>query len=396
MKLKENLQRGRIISIDAFRGITIFVMIFVNELAGKLDIPQWLNHMPADADAMTFVDVVFPAFLFIVGMSIPFSFNARIRKGDSIISIWTHTLKRAAALIIMGLFMVNAEYGYNKTMMLISPALWGFFAYTLPVPVWNRYGKNFPGYLKKILQYGGMIGFIVLYFLYIREDGSTGMTPKWWGILGLIGWAYLLSVIVYWISNGRLYLLIAFFFMCVAANSISNMDGLAIKEMRWFGFLAGHMVHATLVVAGIIVSLLFFELKPKGAINWPVVAAIAVFFILGYFLRPYFEVSKIRGTPSWTLYSAGFCTLLYYLLNFIMEQRGIKRWSDFIMPSAENPLLIYILPGILIYLVMSIGVAYVPEFFRSGFPAIIWSMAFAVLMLYAVRILNRLGVRLHL
>ncbi len=50
------------------------------------------------------------------------------------------------------------------------------------------------------------MGFIVLYFLYIREDGSRGMTPKWWGILGLIGWAYFLSVIVYWISNGRLYL----------------------------------------------------------------------------------------------------------------------------------------------------------------------------------------------
>ncbi len=138
--------------------------------------------------------------------------------------------------------------------------------------------------------------------------------------------------------------------------------------MRWFGFLAGHMVHATLVVAGIIVSLLFFELKPKAAINWPVVAAIAVFFILGYLLRPYFEVSKIRGTPSWTLYSAGFCTLLYYLLNFIMEKRGINKWSEFIMPSAENPLLIYILPGIIIYLVMSIGVAYVPGFSDQVFP----------------------------
>src|SRR5437867_9783420 len=68
----------RILSIDALRGITILVMIFVNELAGVRDIPQWMKHMPADADAMTFVDAVFPEFLFIAGMSIPFAINSRL------------------------------------------------------------------------------------------------------------------------------------------------------------------------------------------------------------------------------------------------------------------------------------------------------------------------------
>lgn len=72
----------RVLSIDAFRGITILVMVFVNELAGVRDIPQWMKHMPANADAMTFVDLVFPAFLFIVGMSIPFALNNRLKKGD--------------------------------------------------------------------------------------------------------------------------------------------------------------------------------------------------------------------------------------------------------------------------------------------------------------------------
>ena len=61
----------RILSIDAFRGITIFVMVFVNDLAGTPGIPAWMGHMPANADAMSFVDVVFPAFLFIAGMSVP-------------------------------------------------------------------------------------------------------------------------------------------------------------------------------------------------------------------------------------------------------------------------------------------------------------------------------------
>ena len=74
-----------VLSIDIFRGFTIFMMVFVNDLAGVKDIPQWMKHMPADADAMTFVDVVFPAFLFIVGMVIPTAIQNRIRKGQSFI-----------------------------------------------------------------------------------------------------------------------------------------------------------------------------------------------------------------------------------------------------------------------------------------------------------------------
>ena len=211
MTIKESLSNQRIISIDAFRGITIFAMIFVNELSGVSNVPQWLKHMPADADAMTFVDVVFPAFLFIVGMSIPFAFNARLVKGDSTKTIWYHTLKRSFALIIMGVFMVNAEYGYDESKMIIPIAFWAFLAYFLPIPIWNRYTKTFPKILKNILQYGGMITFVILYFLYIQENGTRGMTPKWWGILGLIGWAYLFTVIFYWLVNGRLGAMIVFF-----------------------------------------------------------------------------------------------------------------------------------------------------------------------------------------
>ncbi|WP_315820042.1 DUF5009 domain-containing protein [Paraflavitalea speifideaquila] len=77
------LTTQRILSIDVFRGITILVMIFVNDVAGVSGIPSWMKHVPADADAMTFVDLVFPAFLFIVGMSLPFALNNRLAKGDS-------------------------------------------------------------------------------------------------------------------------------------------------------------------------------------------------------------------------------------------------------------------------------------------------------------------------
>ena len=96
------LSRQRIASIDAFRGLTILVMVFVNQLAGVSGVPQWARHMKADADAMSFVDVVFPAFLFIVGMSIPFALNQRQARGDDGAALQRHVLARSLGLIVLG------------------------------------------------------------------------------------------------------------------------------------------------------------------------------------------------------------------------------------------------------------------------------------------------------
>ena len=396
MKIKENLYSQRIISIDAFRGITIFVMIFVNELASIANVPQWMKHMPADADAMTFVDLVFPSFLFIVGMSIPFAFNARLLKGDSAKIIWTHTLKRALALIIIGVYMVNAEYGYAKSKMFITPAFWGLLAYSMPIPIWNKYPKTFPKLIKNILQYGGMLVLAALYFLYVQDTGVVGITPKWWGILGLIGWAYLITVIYYWLANGKLSAMIGFLFVCLIANVLNLTEGTFVQEIGWLSFIAGHMTHATLVVAGVVISLLFFEGALSEKINWKVIGFALLFFLTGYLLRPYYEVSKIRGTPSWILYSAGICTLLFYFFYWLMEIKKITKWSEFFMPAAANPLLIYILPGIIYYFNQAMGIKIIPDFLSSGVPGIIWSLVFSTIMLFVMQIFNKYKIQLHL
>lgn len=394
MKIKENLYNQRIISIDALRGITIFVMIFVNELASVANVPQWMKHMPADADAMTFVDLVFPAFLFIVGMSVPFAFNARLLKGDSTKIIWTHTLKRALALIIIGVFMVNAEYGYDATKMLIASAFWGLLAYSMPIPIWNKYSKDFPLWLKNTLQYGGILVLIALYFLYVQDTGEIGMTPKWWGILGLIGWAYLFTVVYYWLVSGKLGAMITFLIVCVVANSVNLTESLAFPE--WFRFIAGHLTHASLVTAGVIISLLFFDRKIPLKINWPVIVFAVLFFLTGYLLRPYFGISKIKGTPSWTMFSAAICTVLFYFLYWLMEVSKQTKWSDFFMPAAANPLLIYILPGVIYYFNLAFKIEIIPEYFREGIPGIIWSLVFSTIMLLVMKICNKYKIQLHL
>lgn len=59
----------RLLSIDAFRAVTLLLMIFVNDFGTLREIPEWLGHAREEDDAMGFSDVIFPAFLFIVGLS---------------------------------------------------------------------------------------------------------------------------------------------------------------------------------------------------------------------------------------------------------------------------------------------------------------------------------------
>ncbi|PMD89688.1 hypothetical protein BWI97_24635, partial [Siphonobacter sp. BAB-5405] len=75
------MKNSRIPSIDVFRGLTMLLMIFVNDLWTLRAIPSWLEHAEANVDFLGLADTVFPCFLFILGMSIPLGVDARLTKG---------------------------------------------------------------------------------------------------------------------------------------------------------------------------------------------------------------------------------------------------------------------------------------------------------------------------
>ena len=112
----------RLKSIDTFRAVTMLLMIFVNDVSSVKNIPSWIEHVTADEDGLGFADTVFPAFLFIVGLSIPFAINRRLEKGNTIPQTIFYILTRSAALIIMGFFHVNLE-NYNAA-ALLPLAVW--------------------------------------------------------------------------------------------------------------------------------------------------------------------------------------------------------------------------------------------------------------------------------
>jgi len=67
------IPKNRIASIDILRALTMYFMIFVNDLWTLRDIPEWLGHAARGEDRLGFADIIFPLFLFIVGLSIPFA-----------------------------------------------------------------------------------------------------------------------------------------------------------------------------------------------------------------------------------------------------------------------------------------------------------------------------------
>jgi predicted acyltransferase len=93
---------ARLVSLDLFRGLTIALMVLVN--AQDEEIAYWPLVHPA-WNGWTPTDLVFPFFLFIVGVSMTFSFSARLDRGDSRGDILKHTLRRGAILFAIGVLL---------------------------------------------------------------------------------------------------------------------------------------------------------------------------------------------------------------------------------------------------------------------------------------------------
>ena len=398
------INASRVLSIDVFRGITIFTMVFVNELAGISDVPQWMKHLPADVDGMTFVDLVFPAFLFIVGMSIPFAVQARAHKGDSTRDIFKHMVLRSLGLIVIGLFMVNAESGYDAAAMSISMPLWSLLGFTFVLLIWSNYPKTFPPVIAWSAKLMGVAGLVLLWWIYKGPENS-GMTTQWWGILGLIGWAYLIAGAVFLAvrhiaAPARQFFALALApLLLIALVYVLDAAKLDLSAIPLIGSVLdshGNYVHAAIVLAGVSLSQLCYQPafaadKSRYYLIFTLVAGALAF--ASWQVSP---ISKIGATPSWALFSAFFCCVIFGAIYWLVDVKQQRRWTIFFEPSATNPLLVYILPYILVALCGVFGFYLRPEIFSSGMPGIIWSLVFACVVMGIGALLTRMGLRVRL
>jgi len=93
----------RVLSVDVLRGITIAFMILVNDPGDWSHVYSQLDH--AKWNGWTLTDLVFPTFLFLIGMSIIFSVQSRITRGDSRLALAGHIVRRAAIIFAIKIFL---------------------------------------------------------------------------------------------------------------------------------------------------------------------------------------------------------------------------------------------------------------------------------------------------
>ncbi|MCK5104829.1 MAG: DUF5009 domain-containing protein [Cyclobacteriaceae bacterium] len=390
---------GRILSVDIFRGITILVMVFVNDVASVKGLPWWTYHIGSGEQGITYVDVVFPAFLFIVGMAIPLAIKKRKSKGDNLLKLLLHTVIRSLSLVVIGLLIMNGRQ-VDPSATGVSYAAWNVLMFVGVILLWNLYPKA-EGKKKLLftaLKWTGLALLIVLLAIYRRNvDGEIRwVNPENWAILGGIGWAYLSVVLIYFITKEKFKWLTVSFVLLVLLNvafKAGYVDFLrGIPKLLW---PIGSGSLASITMAGVLLSRIFLEKNVAKSIKekylWSAGYAI-ILLLAGWLLMP-FGLAKIGSTPSWCLYSAGICVITFLILYWIVDMKNITAWAGFMKPAGSNPLLTYILPDIY-YAIF--GLYHFTHIAGEGWPGVIRALLFSLFILGISAIMTRMKIRLQL
>lgn len=382
----------RIFSIDVFRAITMLLMIFVNDLGSLTGVPVWMEHAEANQDFLGFSDIIFPCFLFIVGMAIPYAIRNRIDKGDTHPKILLHILLRSLALLVMGFFTVNIS-DLNVEVSGLSRGWFQILMVTGFFLIWNVYPKSsgWKKYLFAGMQLAGVTLLIVLALVFKGgKDGSEPMTPQWWGILGLIGWTYLISAPVYlFIRKSNLMLLGAWLIFTLL--NIAEHAGWLKTPIPGGGAFQGF------AFAGIAASLLLdraISSEQRQKLPLLYIGAGSLLVIGGFVLRNFFIISKIQATPTWVFLCNGIAFICFALLYFLVDLKRKANWFELIKPAGTSTLTCYLIPYV--YYSSVVYAFTLPAFLKAGIIGLFKSLVFAMLIVGITAVLGRLKIKLKI
>jgi len=390
---------ARVASIDIFRGMTMLVMIFVNQLGEMNGLPWWTHHMPADVNGMTYVDMVFPFFLFIVGMSLPLAIQHRLSKGDSELALWAHVAIRSVGLMVLGLILANRDK-VDSQLTHIGANAWTFLALLGAILFWISYPdslryKN----LFRALKIAGLVLLLAMLAIFRRitpEGHIAWIDTSYWEILGIIGWAYLSVCILYIPTRRWRWAQVAWFIVLSALNIFSTAHWLTftykLPNYIWpFKTGAGQSI----VMAGLITSLLFltdaFAVTRMRKTIWALSFAAAL-LVAGWLLAP-LGISKVRATPTWCLVCSGAAICVFLVLYWICDVQKRVRWAVAAKPAGSNTLLTYLLPPLCCAI---FGREVLFARWDYGWPGAIQAVAFTAGIIALSAILTRCKVRVQL
>jgi heparan-alpha-glucosaminide N-acetyltransferase len=391
----------RITSIDILRGITLILMLFVNDLFMQ-GVPSWLGHRPADFDGMGLADWVFPGFLFMVGMAIPFSIGKRISEGQNTFSIAKHIGIRTVSLLIIGVLMLNSER-VNPEFTGIGKNLWTFLMYAGVFLIWNNYTKNEKNFFTvEGLKLAGiaLLVFLVFRFRSGEFENNGSLITGWWGIPGLIGWGYLVAAFIYLaVRDSILNTVVALLFF-LSFNILSSLD--LLNSLNPVKPILGVVIEGNvpfIIISGMLTALILkkYSTEDYRKVIVTIVTIGLVSIASGFVLRNWFIISKEQATPSWGLICSGISMIVFSLIYWITDIKKQIRWSAFIKPAGENSLTAYLIPGVIYSLIFMTGIP-ILIYKQSGSTLIIiaGSVIWALLMVWLTAILVRFKISLKL
>jgi predicted acyltransferase len=315
----------RLTSLDAYRG---FVMLLM--MAEVLRFKAVAQALPGNAFwaflgwhqshvewvGCTLHDLIQPSFSFIVGVALPFSIAARLARGQSRARLSLHAFGRALILIALGVFLRSV--GKSQTTFTFEDTLsqiglgYGFLFLLGFRPVrdqWIAFAVLLTGYWAAF----AMHPLPPSDFDYARVN----VDRDWLAQYGLTGFA------AHWQKNSNL-----------AWAFDSSFLNLLPREKPWVCNLGGYATLsfiptlATMILGLIAGETLRSERAPMERLRWLAVAGV-IALIVGWSLGALgvCPVVKRIWTPSWTLFSGGWCLLLLATFYFVVEMRGWKAWT---------------------------------------------------------------------
>ncbi len=390
----------RILSIDIMRGLTLFLMLFVNDLF-EPGVPGWMVHTKGNVDGMGLADWVFPGFLFMVGMAIPYAINSRIKNGETKLKVFQHIILRTASLLLIGVLMIN-HGRLNSGLSGINGELYAILMYVSIFLIWNRYPEN--SKLKKLflgLKVLGVLILIILAVIFKAGDPAhvTWIKTGWWGILGLIGWGYLVAATASLFIGQRLVPTVILWFSFIGINILfqSGMLGFLSFLNPVFGVIISGSV-PMIVLAGLVCSLILKQSKFNPGKTAGIFVVLGILSLAaGFFLRNWFIISKIHGTPSWGMICNGISLIIFALLYWIIDIQGKSKWAAVFKPAGQNSLTTYLAPDVIYFIIWGLSL---PLFFykqeSSQLLAICGSLGWALTMVGFAALLSKINIRLKL
>ncbi len=169
---------SRDVALDAMRGLALLLMVASGRMPfdSEKSLPAWMYHAQepppshdyrADLPGLTWVDLVFPLFLFALGAAIPLAYTRRLQRDPSRLHILLHTLHRGALLVWFALYRnYTVPFKLSQSPGRIDWAV-GLLAFALLFPMFARLPDQWPNWISLVTRLIGFgSGFALLYWLY--------------------------------------------------------------------------------------------------------------------------------------------------------------------------------------------------------------------------------------